>query len=176
MKNTITTIPKGATQVAKTKDLKGFMARADGRRNLECFFDTLADNGVNVSMYDPDEFAADSNDLECNLWELGCNLIWFGNWMQAKIKAFKTLRKMSFFEIAEVADLTGTVSQACGSSVVVGEWCRSEGVVYVMHNGVCDASGASDEQRKRDRDRSDEACALYLFEGLIEDWAGEQVA
>lgn len=143
-----------------------FMA-SKGSDNIDDFFGTLSDLGVPVSI-SGEEFCADKDALD-NADMLGCNLVFYGNWMIAKVTAFEALRTLGFEAIKSASDCCEymDVGHEYGGGSFKGEWCLNNGVVYASYCGNIEVAHASQEKLKRNRYQADLKTAECLLSSLF---------
>lgn len=140
--------------------------RAD---NLDMLFCILSDNGLPVAST-PDEFLDNEEMALCDAEQLACDLVFYGQWFEAKLHAYNQLNEIGFEGVKARSDHAEVilVKQESGEGCFDGEWCRQHGVIYVSLEGAVQAASACERGNKRERYADDLKTAHYLLRNLYE--------
>lgn len=152
-------------EIAKTYSVnfRDYMAMPSGM-DFDLFFDILDNHDISV-VSTVDDFFKDEENAAHNMDNFGAQLEFFARYFQAKVRGFEALRDDGIASIFATADHSGTVTVKYQGEDIIGEWCSTGGVLYIVYEDMIDTTVACNARDKRSRKKEDISGAKF--------WLGE---
>lgn len=157
-------------------NLSKFLALPEGRGEVESLLNVFSDNGICGAMDAAEKLFVPDGCLEYRLENLAGHMAWFAAWIEEKRRAFDLLTGLGFEGVVSRSQIHEPLAVVYRDQTYSGEWCRTDGLIFVRYRGTVDATPAVKRGRERDRVRSDRWAAERMCQGLVDEFVTQHDA